>query len=178
MIFNADFARTGICQPLGVAAVNATVPLNRLSETASMIEFSVVPLAIERQEGRAWRLKSGFITCIEMVTERVMDPASLFPVTVIWYLPAAVADGIAIFAVVVTAWLLLSVNVAEARLHIIALLVEQDKSTAPVNLAIEYNFIVEVWVDPATATKDDGQAYMLNEGVTVLDGGVGEGLTV
>lgn len=103
MIFSADLARTGVCQPLGTNAVNSTVPLNLLSELAPMIEFSVVPLAIERQEGRALTLKSGFITWIERVTERVMDPTSLFPVTVIWYLPSAVVEGIFIVAVVVLA---------------------------------------------------------------------------
>ena len=52
------------------------------------------------------------------------------------------------------------------------LVVESDKFTVPLYLAIEVSFIVEPWVDPARTIKLDGFAEMLKFGFVATTVGV------
>jgi len=126
--------KVGADRPLGGSAVNETVPLNRLSESSFICVVSVCPAEMDKDDGKALMLKSGWITCTPMLTECDSAYSVFWPVTTMLYLPAEVDAGTIMLICVVAPLLYLIASEEAAMFASTPVSAEADKFTVPLNL--------------------------------------------
>jgi hypothetical protein len=110
------------------------VPLYRLSEYRCIVEDPVCPATIDKLDGEALILKSGWITCKHILTECDIESPIFWPVTITLYLPAEAVEGTDKLIVVAADLLYFIDKEGEAKLAVTPVSAKEDRMTVPLNL--------------------------------------------